>query len=147
MPGMIRLVRVAAVTLVAVAVGSGWSTLASAEGSLQSNINSWATGRESRSWNDRNGDDWVTALEMKYCSSNAPSPAGTFNLYRELRGRPDPKYGERSYGNACRGNRMQRGQWGDQRSGKYHFTLVKIYGSGSPPSWYRFSAGWMQVHY
>ncbi|GAA2303403.1 hypothetical protein GCM10010149_61130 [Nonomuraea roseoviolacea subsp. roseoviolacea] len=121
------------------AVGAAGATLASAEGGFTTSMSNVAGGFESRTWKDRNSDHWRTAVELSGCSSNSPQAAPALGLYRERLG-PDSNYGTRGYGGCDR--RMVRGDWGDVRSGKYHFTVKNM-----PESWYRVSARKVQVWY
>ncbi|MBN6053319.1 hypothetical protein JYK22_15375, partial [Nonomuraea sp. RK-328] len=121
------------------AVGVAGATLASAEGAFTTKLVNVAADFESRTWKDLNSDHWRTAVELSGCSSNSPQAAPRLGLYRERFG-PDSHYGTKGYGGCDR--RMVRGDWGDVRSGKYHFT-VKSMGM----DFYRVSARKVQVYW
>ncbi|MCG5214889.1 hypothetical protein [Streptosporangium sp. KLBMP 9127] len=115
------------------------ATFAYAEGAFSTSMSNVAAGFESRTWKDRNSDHWRTAVELSRCSSNSPQAAPRLGLYRERVG-PDSHYGTKGYW-GCN-SRKVRGDWGDVRSGKYHFT-VKNMGA----DFYRVSARKVQVYY
>ncbi|MEV0590430.1 hypothetical protein [Nonomuraea cavernae] len=134
-----RLLGRGAVTAAAVcALGVSGATLAYAEGQFTTNMQNVAAGFESRTWKDRNSDHWRTAVELSGCSANSVA-VPRLGLYRERIG-PDSHYGTKSYG-GCN-SRKVRGDWGDVRSGKYHFT-VKNMGM----DFYRISARKVQVYW
>ncbi|GIH92885.1 hypothetical protein ACFFMN_21680 [Planobispora siamensis] len=133
------LVKGALVTAAICALGVSGATLASAEGQFTTNLQNVAAGFESRTWRDLNSDHWRTAVELSRCSSNSPQAAPRLGLYRERTG-PDAHYGTKGY-SGCN-SRTVRGDWGDVRSGKYHFT-VKNMGA----DFYRVSARTVRVYW
>ncbi|WP_157419732.1 hypothetical protein [Actinomadura kijaniata] len=134
--------------LVVGAVGYGGMLPAHAEGQFGTSISAWAPGKTSRAWTDHNNDGWKTAVEMSRCSGNSRNVKGAyFELRRHRRLRPDVSYGNRAIiRSQCRGGRVDRAAWGDQTSGGYRFKLTKI-NNGGGQSWYRWSAGTVNVYY
>ncbi|MFB9675965.1 hypothetical protein [Streptosporangium vulgare] len=135
-----RLLSRGVVTAAAVcALGASGATLAYAEGQFTTRLENVGAGFESRTWKDANSDHWRTAVELSGCSANSRAAVPSLGLYRERTG-PDTHYGTKGYG-GCN-SRKVRGDWGDVRSGKYHFT-VKNMGA----DFYRISARKVQVYW
>lgn len=98
---------------------------AHAEGSFNTTISRWLTGKESRHWTDKNLDSTATTVKFSGCSTSSTSfRSATLQLKRKRENLPDPVLDR--HDNTC-----NTSNFGRQGSGSYYFNLSRINGSDS----------------
>jgi hypothetical protein len=119
---------------IAVVVGAGVLATAGsalAEGSWTSSISDASTGFDSRTWTDRDSDNVSTVIELRGCSvygDNVADDWTRLQLTRETPPwQPDEDRGRKNF--HCVD--VATGNWGDVRSGDYHFSVITINGYDS----------------
>ena len=104
---------------------------AMAEGSWTSSITNALTGFDSRSWTDNNSDSANTTIQFNNCEDDwtAIEPDNTqIQLTKETPWyEPDENRGR--FVSDCENSDTDN--WGDEPSGSYHFTIIRINGSES----------------